>query len=614
MLVELRVRNLGVLDDVSIGMEEGMTAITGETGAGKTLVVEAMGLLCGSRADASMVRHGADEAVVEGRFVDRDEEEVVISRQVGSNGRSRAWVNGRMMPVSALGEFSASLVDIYSQHAHHSLLRSSTQKDILDMSGGVDLSGLMDARRKLRKVEESIGRIESSATPIHREIELIRRQLDELDRASLDSPAEYGLLGEEEERLAGAEHYHEAFSAIGSYLEGDGGESCGVIEMAGAALLAVRGLSGCSTIVSRLEGLQAEAQDLLLDVHGELVDLVFDPARLDEIRARRLALKELMRRYSDDGSLASVIAKREAFRQLLEELGNKSRTLSELEQRRSQCGDEVRHWEALVREERCARASELASRVADELERLGMGNASFVVEVAETGTGEPIEFRIGANPGEPVLPVAKVASGGELARTMLAIRLAIARISDMTAMVAKSCDAVGDGSLDSHKEGNRSTLGGTAPDSGEEGTVEESSSRKLGASAEDRDAGEDGAGNGVRNRKGVPATMVFDEVDAGIGGEAGLSVGRALFELSKGKQVIVVTHLPQVAAFADHQIRVTKTTSHTRTFSKFVEASGQDRVEEIARMLSGQPTLQAAMDHARELLATANNSDVHQMQ
>ncbi|MCL5948558.1 MAG: DNA repair protein RecN [Actinobacteria bacterium] len=550
MLAELRVRSLGVLDDVSIRMREGMTAITGETGAGKTLVIEAMGLLCGSRADASMVRHGADEAVIEGRFVDRDGEEVIISRQVGSNGRSRAWINGRMAPVASLGEVTASLVDIYSQHSHHSLLSPSTQRDILDMSGGIDLSGLIEARRKLRGIEEEIGTIEGGTVPVHREIELIRRQVDELDRASIDAPEEYQLLGEEEERLAGAEQYHEAFSTVASCLEGDRELAGGIIELFGSALVAVRGLSGCSNIISRLEAQQAEAQDLLLEVHDELSNLVFDPARLEEIRVRKLTLKELIRRYSDDGSLESVIEKRETLRQSLEDLHGRSLRLVDLERQRGQAANEVRQWETRIREERSACAVEFASRVADDLERLGMGKAIFTVEVAGSGTGEPVEFKIGVNPGEMVLPVAKVASGGELARTMLAIRLAMRR--------ALSSEA----------------------------------------------------GNG----DSVPVTMVFDEVDAGIGGEAGLSVGRALYELSEGRQVIVVTHLPQVAAFADHQVRVTKKTSHSRTYSEWVEVSGEDRVEEIARMLSGQPNLQAAMDHAGELLAMVNNPGVHQMQ
>jgi DNA repair protein RecN (Recombination protein N) len=550
MLIELNVENLGVLDDVSIQFQGGMTVITGETGAGKTLIVEALGLLCGERADSSLVRSGASEAVVEGRFITEDEDEVVISRQVASNGRSRAWVNGRMHAAAGLIEVTAGLVDIYSQHTHHSLLSHTTQRDMLDMYGEVYLAELTAARQELRDIERQLEEIDGGSMTVEHEIELHKSQLEELNRASLDSPDEYETLGIEEKRLSDVESIHEKLLELATYMEGDtnageGAVQGGAVMMIGYALSTLKGALSSGDIFGEMEGrlkaLHAEVQDIVDTINNELQSLVFDPSRLDEIRVRRLALRELIKRYSDDGSLASVIARRDSLQTSLDGLHDRSKRVDVLRTEKGRVQVRIKGCEHKVREERLQGALRLAQAVEQELAGLSMEKAVFSVGLSESGAGEPIEFGLGANPGEPVLPVAKVASGGELARTMLAIRLAFTRSTI-----------------------NRNVANGT-----------------------------------------IPASMVFDEVDAGVGGEAALSVGRAIYELSKDRQVLVVTHLPQVAAFADNHIRVVKNASGTRTSSSFNPITGQDRVEEIARMLSGQPDLKAARDHAKELLDRA---------
>ncbi|MCL4443861.1 MAG: DNA repair protein RecN [Actinobacteria bacterium] len=547
MLIELNVQNLGVLDDVAIQFQGGMTVITGETGAGKTLIVEALGLLCGGRADSSLVRSGASEATIEGRFVTEKEDEVVVSRQISSNGRSRAWVNGRMYTASGLIDITEGLVDIYSQHTHHSLLSHTTQRDMLDMYGEVDLTELTAARQELRDIERRLEDIEGGSMTVEHEIELHKSQLDELNRASLNDPNEYDTLGIEERRLSDVESIHDKLFELAAYMEGDSNVhddsvQGGAITMIGYALSALKGTSSFGDIFDgiekRLKALHAEAQDIAATLNDELQSLVFDPSRLDEIRIRRLALRELIKRYSDDGSLGSVIVKRDSLQTSLDDLADRSKRIDALRVTRDHIQVRIGQCEEKVREQRAESAVRLAQAVEQELASLAMEKAVFSVKVGDSGAGEPIEFGLGANPGEPVLPVAKVASGGELARTMLAIRLAFAR---------------------SIKYGPTAT-----------GTI--------------------------------PTSMVFDEVDAGIGGEAALSVGNAIYELSKNRQVLVVTHLPQVAAFADNHIQVMKNISDARTSSSFNSITGQERVEEIARMLSGQPDLKIARDHAREIL------------
>ncbi len=545
MLIELNVENLGVLDGVSIQFQGGMTVITGETGAGKTLIVEALGLLCGERADSSLLRSGSSEALIEGRFVTEQDDEVVISRQISSNGRSRARVNGRMHAVGGLIDITRLLVDIYSQHTHHSLLSHTTQRDMLDMYGEVDLEELTVARQELRDIEKELEEIEAGSMTVEHEIALHKSQLDELNRATLDSPDEYDTLGIEEKRLSEVENIHEKLFELATYMEGDpntgeGGVQGGATTMIGYALSVLKGGSSSGGIFedieTRLKSLYTEAQDIVATINNEMQSLVFDPSRLDEIRVRRLALRELIKRYSDDGSLSSVIAKRDSLHSSLDALQDRSKRIDALRAEKGHIQARIKECERKVRDQRSKSAVRLARAVEDELANLAMEKAVFSIKLSESGAGEPIEFGLGANPGEPVLPVAKVASGGELARTMLAIRLAFAR-----------------------------------------------STRNS-------------------NTANMPASMVFDEVDAGIGGETALSVGRAIYELSKDRQVLVVTHLPQVAAFADNHIQVVKNISESRTSSSFNSITGEDRVEEVARMLSGQPDLKVARDHAKELL------------
>ncbi len=561
MLEEIRVRDLGVIEDVTLEIPAGMTAVTGETGAGKTLVVEALGLLCGARADPAMVRAGAGAALVEGRFL-AGGDEVVIAREIASGGRSRAWVDGRMAAAQALVELGASLVDIYGQHGHQVLRSTGTHRDVLDSFAGTDLSRLSGMKAALREIDERLASLGGDPEAIAKEQAVAGEKLAELDRASLSDPNEYDTLHEEEERLTAIEIYRDAVSeavALLSDVASDpagsarppGGDASvgGALELIGLSRRTLAGLPGFEPVRERLGSLQADMQDLVSELGGRLAAAEDDPDRLGEVRRRIRLLKDIERRYSGDGTLAAAIEEREKLRVRLADLTGAARGARELDSQRAQLCREIGEEERLVGESRRRAAPRLAERVLERLRPLAMEKASIEVDVAPSPTGDPVAILLGANPGEPALPLQKVASGGELSRTMLALRLAL----------SGGTNASGSAERDSDRRGSRRGEG--------------------------------------------PETMVFDEVDAGIGGEAGMAVGRALFELSRGRQVIVVTHLPQIAAWADRQIAVSKEMAGDRTVAVFEQVEGSRRVQEVARMLSGQPSLEAARRHAEELLA-----------
>ena len=523
MLVELRVRDLGVIADLTIAFPAGMTALTGETGAGKTLVVEAIELLTGGRADPVLVRPGAAEAVVEGRFV-LDDEERVVSRVVPAEGRSRAYVDGRMAPVSALAELTERLVDLHGQHAHQSLLRPAGQRAALDAFAGVDLAPLHDARAELAALDRSLQELGGDGRARAREIDLLRFQLSDIEGAGLTGPDEDAALSEEEDGLGAAAAARQAAEQAHALLTGDDGAS----DRLGAAVAATTGLSPLAPVADRLRDLVAELADVAGELRTASETIVDDPARLDAVRARRQLLRDLRRKYGD--TLAEVIAFGEEARGRLDELTGYEGTVERLEARRQDAAAAVAAAAAEIGAARRAGAPALADAVAAHLQRLAMSGARLEVSVGAPDPGDEVTFLLAANPGAPPLPLAKVASGGELARTMLAARLVLSQ---------------------------------------------------------------------------GPPVLVFDEVDAGVGGEAAVAVGRALAELARDHQVLVVTHLPQVAAYADHQVAVRKLVERgsTRTVAESLDGAG--RVVELSRMLAGQPDSARARDHAEELLSVA---------
>ena len=520
MLSELHVSDLGVVESLTLTFGPGMTAVTGETGAGKTLIVTAIELLVGGRADASMVRMGADEAVVEGRFV-VDDDEIVVRRVIPATGRSRAYLNGRMASIAELSELGAGLVDLHGQHEHQSLLSGAAQRAALDRFGAIDLEPLRAARVAVRELDERLSALGGDPRERAREIDLLRFQVDELVAAGLTDPAEDDRLRAEADLLGDATGHGEAAQAALASLADDDG----AVDAIARAIAAVTGRAPFDAVTARLAALAAELDDLVHDLRSSAEGIESDPARLEQVGERRRLLGDLRRKYGD--TLAEVIAWRETASGRLAELETHDERAAVLDAERIAALAVLAEREAEVLAARRAAAPALADAVAARLPELALPKARLAVEV-DGVAGRDVVFTFSANSGMELQPLARAASGGELARAMLALRLVLT---------------------------------------------------------------------------GGPPVLVFDEVDAGIGGAAAVAVGRALAAVATGRQAFVVTHLAQVAASADAQFVVDKVDDGRRTVTTVSSVTGDDRITELARMLSGAPDSEAAREHARELLA-----------
>ncbi|MGH9081278.1 MAG: DNA repair protein RecN [Acidimicrobiales bacterium] len=535
-LVELRVRNLGVIHDVTVSLGPGMTALTGETGAGKTLLIQALSLLLGSRADPSVVRAGADEAVVEARFaIDTespagrgDDGEVmggdtVLARSVVRGGRSRAWIDGRMASQAALAEAARDLIELHGQHEHRALTQTDAQRRALDSFAQIDLTELEAGRLHLRRLLGESDALGGDSRQRAREVDLLRYQIDEIDAADIEDTGEDERLQFEEDRLDAAETCRR--SAADALVAVSGSDEASALGRLAEASGALAGRDPLLPLEARIRSTMGDLSDLVAELRSIVETWEEDPERLEMVRQRRQLFRQLERKYG--GDLGEVLGFAADARARLDAIDHE-------EQRAMQLDDEIRSArrvlesaESEVAAARRRAAPGLAAEIEATLRGLAMPSARFSISVEGAGPADQIAFWLAANPGEPSQPLAKVASGGELARTMMAVRLAI---------------------------------------------------------------------------RGVPGVMAFDEVDAGIGGAAATAVGMALAGLGRGAQVLVVTHLAQVAALADQQLEVHKFERGGRTCSGVVALDTEGRVVEISRMLSGRPDSQSARRHARELL------------
>lgn len=527
MLAELVVSDLGVIDAVSLLLDPGMTALTGETGAGKTMLVGAIGLLTGDRADPTIVRPGATEATIQGRFVVGDEE-LVITRVVPRDGRSRAYRDGRLITVAELSELAGTLVDLHGQHAQVGLLTTAAQRHALDDYARVDLGPLEQGRLAVRMAEASLRDLGGDAAAREREIDFLRFQLAEIDAAGLTDVGEDDRLAQEEGLLGDAD----AHRAAGLAAEAALGTDRGARDLVETALAELGDRPPFLDAATRLRSVAAELDDLSRELRSTTEHIDGNPAHLAAVQARRAELADLRRRYGG-GARATM---RELF-DVREELSRRAVELDGHEARARDAEAALRDARAAVAaaaatvgEQRRAHAPILAAAVQTRLADLALAKAKVAIQVGDDDPGDDVAFVLALNPGLPPATLAKAASGGELARTMLALRLVV---------------------------------GAQVP------------------------------------------TLVFDEVDAGVGGSAARAVGRALAALAEHKQVLVVTHLPQVAAFADTQVALTKHEEGRTTVMRAEALGAEGRVRELARMLSGLADSGTGQEHAEELLSTA---------
>ncbi len=556
MITELRIADLGVINDAIINLHPGLTVVTGETGAGKTMIISGLGLLLGGRADPRSVRRGSERARVEGRFkienaeflqnvleagAQLDDDELIVARHLTSAGRSRAYLGGAQVPASVCAELTAALVRIHGQAEQERLTEADRQRQLLDRFAGAP--ALEPLRRysalwtEDRAARTELTQLRAEAQSRAREIDLLSFGLDEIERVAPTSGEDVALAAEAL-RLQSADDLRDSAESAVQALAGPDDEAGGALAMLYAARKVFESATSRDPSAAQLGERLAEASyqltDLTADLARYLDSLESQPGRLEQIAERRAQLATLTRKYGTTCDEVLQWAAQSAVR--LTELEQGDERIATLEQRVADLGVELIELAAQIGAARREAAATFGNLVIDELAALAMPHARLSFEIASAELGpsgaDRVELLFAANPGSELRSLGRVASGGELSRVRLALEVVLAA---------------------------------------------------------DHEAG----------------TLVFDEVDAGVGGKVAVEVGRRLARLSQHSQVVVVTHLAQVAAFADRHYVVVKADDGQVTTSGVVQVAEKDRAVELARMMAGLDTTKSALAHAGELVELA---------
>jgi DNA repair protein RecN (Recombination protein N) len=560
LIEEILIRDLGVISEAKLEFGPGLTVLTGETGAGKTMVLNALGLLLGERSDSSAVRKGQSAAYVEGRWllaneslkriqeleIDLDDPELILARSVSQEGRSKASMSGRSVPVGLLTEIGQQLVVVHGQADQIRLRSQAAQREALDQFAGKDFSQTLSSYKKSyqswRKVELRLQELRSELESRQREANEIRQAVAELEELD-PKPLEDQELFEKAERLTHLEELRVAATLAHEELSSESlQDQSDAITQVGKARRALEQVaSHDATLVEQadlLKQIGSSIGEVAAGLSGYLASLDVDTHQLETIQNRRAALNQAMRRFGP--TLDEVISFRESASSRLLELDSSGDEIERLTAEEASLRESTIKLAAELTSLRKQAAAKLSVEVTAELESLAMNGSALVVEVSksdelrETGS-DTVSIQLSAYPGAEPRPIGKGASGGELSRIMLAIEVVLAQSE-------------------------------------------------------------------------LAPTFIFDEVDAGVGGAAATEVGKRLAKLAKSAQVIVVTHLPQVAAFANRHLRVLKSTSHEFTASDVVRLEGEAVVEELTRMLSGLSESATGRSHAQELLELAKSN------
>jgi DNA repair protein RecN (Recombination protein N) len=558
----LRIENVAIVERAELEFGPGLNVLTGETGAGKSIVLGALALLAGARASAEVIRDGAEEAVVEAVFrtqrlpeleaelaargIEVADHELVVRRSVARGGRSRAQVGGQLVPVATLAELFAGRLEISSQHDSQSLLRAESHGWLLDRSAGLlpQRERVAAGHAQLRALDRELAALRAAASDRERRRDLLAHQVEEIDAARLE-PGETARLRADRSRLAHAERLREEGAAAARLLTGDPSraEDSNATDLLADAARRLGGLErldpGLAPLAARLRGMLEELRDAAGDLERYVDAADSDPARLASVEERLHRIEQLQRKYG--ASEEEVLRARDAAaRELSEALGAGEREAA-LGKQRAAAAQQLAEGAAALSAARSQAARKLSRAVQASVRELGMPEAQFGVALEPIAReedypcgpsgAEAAEFVFSANAGESPRALRKVASGGELSRLLLAL-------------------------------------------------------------------------TGATRAAGAGMVLVFDEVDAGVGGRAADRVGRRLAELAGHHQVLCITHLPQIAAFAELHFRVEKRASAGRTLARLGPVEGAERVEEIARMAGGESVGEATRRHARELLAS----------
>jgi len=553
MLTELRIRNFAIIEQVSLPLSAGFNVLSGETGAGKSIIVGALGLLLGERASADLIRSGADKATVEGVFdvsnlkgivqladergIEVEDETLVLKREIATSGRGRAWINGTTVTATVLAEIGRLLVNLHGQHDAQTLLDNESQRRILDAFGGAESQAAAVRRTfgELSSVRREIANLSTRRAEAEKRADYLRHVAREVEEARL-SPGEDTKLEDEARVLENADELRTLASSLSELLSG---EEASVMSQLGVAQRPLSSIERIDPSAARMQELFDAGfyalQELSRAVEDYAGSVELDPSRLEQVRRRRDQLFGLLKKYGP--SLENVMEAGSNARAELDLIDTAQFDLANLNAREGDLRKKLVSEAEKLSDMRLSAAKKLAKAVDALLPSLGMPDGRFRVTLTSRDEpnfegAEDVEFRVALNVGHEDRPLARVASGGELSRVMLALKTILARV--------------------------------------------------------DR----------------VP-TLIFDEVDAGIGGRVGLQVGDTLRRVAGEHQVFAISHLPQIAARAHHHIVVAKGAKGGVTTADITVLEGTSRVNEIARMLGGDPESKVSRAHAKELLESA---------
>ena len=562
-LEEISIRGLGVIESSNIEFKPGLTVLTGETGAGKTMVLTALGLVLGSKSDSDLVRAGQERAVISGKFAvpkdiaaliiegggEIDDGSVVITRTVSTEGKSRVLVGGAVSSTAAVNQFAQSLVEIHAQSSSSKLNKPAVSRELLDRFAGIELSQYQNIFDQYKQMIDRIADLQSQLSQRDKEMALLSEFAAEFAKLAPKS-GELSQIENEIAKLGSVEQLNQAVTASLNLLADDEISAINLLQQMRKTLDQVAGKdSELDQITERFTETLLNLSDVGSDLTSYLSNLEADPNRFASLQERKASLNSLLKRYGKgserDAAFEQLIIDGQNAKAKMADLSGGDERVRELEKEAEKLFDQLKTGALAISKDRKVSADKLAKLVTAEINNLAMPNAKFVIEQKVADSGNPknytatgldeIAILFAAHVGASPLSLSKVASGGELSRVMLALEVVIAEAEPI-------------------------------------------------------------------------GTYIFDEVDAGVGGKAAVEVGRRLAKLAKSAQVIVITHLPQVAVWADNHLVVKKNESGLVTQSDVIEMSGDARKVEIARMLSGQEDSKTAQEHATELLAIVRNS------
>ena len=551
LLETLRIRDFALIDQVEVDFHRGFNALSGETGAGKSILIGALDLVLGARASADVLRSGAKQARIEAVFqlpnpaasllsileangIELEDERLLLARAIGADGRSRGYAGGRLIPISVLAAIGDELVDLHGQHEHQSLLKAERQMALLDAYGGsVDAAEkVAEQVTRLRALEREIKALESDDRDRLRQMEFLRHEVKEIEAAAL-STGEETELKSRLARITHAETVREkANHAYALLYEREGGAAIDAVDGALSDLEAIGEIDPqLMTLAAQLAEARTQIEAVAAEVRGYTEAVEFDPGELEELNQRQALLSALKRKYGDD--IEAVLAYREKAAAELAAYEGRDACLETLRTEQAALDTRVRAAAERLSKKRKSTAKKLDKRVASALQDLDMKGARFETRFETTGLStrgiDRIAFQLAANTGEPMKALRQVASGGEVSRIMLALKSVFAE-----------ADAI--------------------------------------------------------------PTLIFDEIDAGVGGAVARKVAAKLTALADTHQVLCITHIAQIAAVANAHYQVEKSASRGRTSTRVVAVEGEERIREVARLLDGSLT-KVSIEHARTLLA-----------